>query len=297
MALHRTTLDDRAIFRLTGKDARSLLQGLITQDMDKVTPGTAAYGCLLTPQGKFLVDFFLIQIGDALYLDHAATLSEMFFKKLRLYKLRAEVAITNVSADWQVGLVWGDSAEDMEPGPPGQMMGLGSGASEAVAYTDPRLPELGLRLLFSTEDATAALGHFDCGNASPDDFDRHRLKLGVPVVEKDILSEQTFPLDANLDQLNGVDYRKGCFVGQEVASRMKRKGEIRKRLWQGRFDGPQPQAGSAVKAGEQTIGEVASAGDDICLVRLRLDRWEKAGKPDTAETAEGPLALHQPAYL
>ena len=297
MSLHKTVLDDRGILRLTGPDSRTLLQGLITQNVDTVTPASAAYGSLLTPQGKFLADFFLIQIDDDLYLDCHLPLAEMLFKKLRFYKLRANVEISDVTADWTAGLVWGDSEADMPHGPAGQLMGLGSGASRAVAYTDPRLPALGLRFLSPTAELENALNHFDCPQVPADLFESHAMALGVPLCSRDIHSEQSFPLDVNLDALNGIDYSKGCFVGQEVASRMKRKGEIRKRLWKGRFTGSAPAPGTPLKAGDQTIGDISSTSGELALIRIRLDRHEKAGAPSIVLAGDMEITLALPEYL
>lgn len=296
--LHKTTFEDRAILHLTGADTRQLLQGLITQNMDKVSVATAAYGCLLTPQGKFLVDFFLVQIGEDILLDCPKSLAALLFQKLRLYKLRANVKITDISDDWTTGMIWGD----VQYGPAGQMMGLGSGSSLAVAYNDPRLPALGLRLLAPNRDIVQALNHFDCPAVNPANFEAHRLALGLPnsgplASGADMISEKTFPLDCNLDQLNGLDYAKGCFVGQEVASRMKRKGEIRKRLWQASFNGPAPAPGTDIHADEKTLGTTASGGGGMVLVHLRLDRFAKAGSPKNVTAGETTLQLSRPAYL
>ena len=299
MTHSKITFDDRTLLKVSGADSKSFLQGLITQDIDKMGIATALYSCLLTPQGKLLADFFLIPEGENILLDCAQEFGEMLIKKLTFYKLRAKVTIEDVSSIWVSGAIWAADVSGNEKsgrtGNLGQIMGLGGGDSGAIGYIDPRLGTLGLRFIAPAKDAGAALDHFEGTTGSSADYRAHCSGLGVPASGYDIISEQSFPMDLNLDALNGIDYQKGCFVGQEVSSRMKRKGEVRKRLWSATFKGSSPAPGTAIKAGETTIGEISSIVGDQALVKVRLDRLAKAESSFFASETE--IILSEPVYL
>jgi hypothetical protein len=294
MAYRKLVFSDRGLLQISGEERMSFLQGLVTQDVEKMAGMRAIYSTLLTPQGKLIADFFLIPVGDTIILDCHADVAEMLLKKLTFYKLRAKVTIEDISEDWQSGAIWSD-----EPPagaiPLGQISGLGSGSSGAIAYHDPRFAVLGLRFITPKQDLAAALDHYEGAEAATDDYVVHCTRLGVPVSGRDILPEQSFPMDLNLDALNGIDYNKGCFVGQEVSSRMKRKGEVRKRLWTATFDGPAPAPETPVKASDTTIGSISSTTGNHALIHIRLDRLAKANAPFLA--GETALSLNKPAYL
>jgi len=282
MTVHSYTLPDRAVLHLSGPDTLEFLRGLVTQSLAKLTDDQPVYSLLLTPQGKIISDFFIAKKGDDLLLECPASVAEVLKKKLTLYKLRAKVEIEDVSPLWTAVQMWGDEAR------------LDKMIAEAPAflhvYRDPRLPALGVRVLGPTQ-AKPDLP----GEVSRAEWDAHRTLLGLPEFDADFVSEQTFPMDVNMDRLNAIDYKKGCFVGQEVASRMKRKGEVRKRTLI--VDAPAPlTVGSPVMAGESTLGEITSTSAKQALALIRLDRLEKAG--DTDLTVDDQTAtLTRPPYL
>ena len=272
-------LKDRAVIRLGGEDRKSFLQGLITQDVDALAPTTPIFAALLTPQGKILFDFFIHDNGDDLLLDCNAETAPALVKRLTLYKLRAAVTLEQDDALGVFAATEPFAIDGKEARP------------------DPRHEALGWRLAAKADDAHAQTGAYEA----------RRLALGAPEFGKDFDSGEMFLMDVNYDALGAVSYQKGCFVGQEVASRMKRKGEARKRTLIVDIDGAAPERGSPVTAGESTLGEILSAAAPSvdkgaekgrALAMIRLDRWEKAkaaGAVSVVNGSEAPLSV--PAYL
>jgi folate-binding protein YgfZ len=240
-------LPSRALIAVDGPDWRSFLQGLITQDVETLKPGEMRFGALLTPQGRLLWDLFVICRDDGCWLDVAAQAREMILQRLAIYRLRAKVSLA--ADDAPVSAAFGGDVP--------------SGAGWAV---DPRLGELGWR-------GYGAAAPADVGEA---DYESHRLRLGVPG-PADWGSERTYPIEANFDLLHGIDFKKGCFVGQETTSRMKRRGQVKSRMLPLAFEGPRPAPGSEVLAGDLRAGEVLSGAEGRAIALLRLDRIETGG--------------------
>jgi folate-binding protein YgfZ len=254
-------LTDRAVIAVGGKDAVPFLQGLVTNALDGIGPGRLVYSALLTPQGKIVFDFFLAHDPFGVLIDVAAAKAEELLQRLKLYRLRAAVTLEPRS-DLAVFAAWG--GDTLEGG-----------------IVDPRLPALGQRLIA----APAAPGEA----ASMDAYTDHRLALGVPD-SADV--EGQFPLDANFEELHGVDFKKGCFVGQEVTARMKHKAQPRRRLVPVTVDGDVPPPGTKLTdAAGVEIGELATGRGQAALASVRLDRLREAG----ALTAAGRAATVQPA--
>lgn len=263
-------LKGRAVIRVGGADRKTFLQGLVTQDVDALSPAAPIFAALLTPQGKILFDFIIHERGDALLLDCDRETAPALVKRLTLYKLRAAVTVEQDSA-LGVFAAEGPFAMDGED-----------------ACPDPRHKGLGWRLVTAADDNAEETGAYEA----------RRLALGVPELGRDFASGQMFLMDVNYDALEGVSYQKGCFVGQEVASRMKRKGEARKRTLLVDLEGPTPEQGAPVMAGESTLGEIMGGKDGRALAMVRLDRWEKAKAANTLSVVNGsPAALRVPDYL
>lgn len=257
-------LADRALVRVSGPDARPFLHNLLTQDVESLAPGALRFGALLTPQGRLVHALFLLGEDDAVLLDVARPQREALVQRLTLYRLRAKVTVEPV--DPPVFAAW---ASEQAPGP--------------GWVADPRLPELGWR----------GYGVETTATGSAQDYDVHRLALGVADPARDLLDDKTYPIEANFDLLNGIDFKKGCFVGQETTSRMKRRGQIKTRLCPIRFDGPSPPYGTEVLAGALRAGEVRSGLDGVALALLRLDRAAAGGL-----TADGrPVRVSPPDWL
>jgi folate-binding protein YgfZ len=253
-------LPDRGVVKVAGGDAAKFLNGLVTADLDHVTPVAARYAALLTPQGKIIADFIIVK-GEPdghYFLDCPRALAPTLVQRLNFYKLRAKVIVEDLSETLGVMALWD-----------------GAGSSDfGQCYADPRLPALGSRCMLAAHLADKAASALGATLAAAADYDAHRIALGVPRGGFDFIYGDAFPHEADMDQLGGVDFDKGCFVGQEVVSRMEHRGTARTRVVPVAFDGPPPEAGAPVKAGEATLGMMGSGMGSIGrgLAALRLDR-------------------------
>jgi len=278
-------LTGRGILEIAGADRQTFLQGLVSNDIAKVTAERAAYAALLTAQGKYLHDFFIVAIGDAYYLDaEGARLSDLK-RRLDLYKLRSKVRVTVADERYAVAAAFGDGAL-AALGLPGER-GAAVAFAGGVAYADPRLADLGARLLLPRADGLTALAERGFSEKEPADYDRLRLALGVPDGSRDLIVEKSILLESGFDELAGIDWQKGCYVGQELTARTKYRGLIKKRLVPVTIEGPLPAPGTPVMWGEDEAGEMRSGRDGAGLALLRIDaiRGADAGKPLTAATA------------
>jgi len=273
------TLADRMILAVGGADARSFLQALVSNDVAKATAGQAIYAALLTPQGKFLFDFILIEHDGRLLLDCEAARAPALAKRLGLYRLRAEVAIEPL-ADWRVLAAWGDGAAAAFELT--ERAGCATAWQGGTALVDPRLAMLGIRLLLPARASLPALAA-----ATADDYDRHRLALGVPDGSRDIEVEKATLLESNFEDLNGVDFTKGCYVGQEVTARTKYRGLVRKRLMRVDFEGPPPMPGTPITLGDSEVGTLLSGHQGMALALLRLEQVDEAVRSGSPLTAAG----------
>ena len=236
-------LDSRALIRVTGPDARPFLHTLLTQDVETLTDGTLRFGAMLSPPGRLLFDLFIAGQDGGVTLDVAADRHDTLLQRLGMYRLRAQITIE--PDDVPVFAAWGG---DLPEG----------------FAADPRAPGLGGR----------RYGGVPATNATEADYQAHRLAVGVPDPAADAPSDKTYPIEASFDLLNGIDFRKGCFVGQETTSRMKRRGNIKNRMLPIAFDGVAPAFGSEVLNGELRAGEVLSGREGGAMALLRLDRIE-----------------------
>jgi folate-binding protein YgfZ len=275
-------LSDRGVVRVSGEEARKFLDGLVTCDMDRVAPEAPRFGALLTPQGKILFDFLIFQApaedGGGFYLDCAKFLAPDLAKRLGFYKLRAKVAIEDLSERLAVVAGWGASTK------PAEELGL--------AADDPRLPALGWRAIVASEDAAAF------AEAEPQAYHAHRIALGVPEGGKDFLFSDAFPHEALMDQLNGIDFEKGCYVGQEVVSRMQHRGTARTRIVPAVYqDGFVAEPGAEVTAGERSLGKTGTGANGRGLLMLRLDRAADAlAAGETLRAGGLPVTLEKPGF-
>jgi tRNA-modifying protein YgfZ len=252
-------LSERAVIRISGEDATHFLQGLVTSDVESLAPGAARFAALLTPQGKILFDFLVVAIaadeGGGFLLDVPRALAGDLAQRLGFYKLRAKVEIAPRPDLAVAAVLEGTASADL-----------------GLAYSDPRHAELGLRIVLPADGAEAALREAGFALGESDEWQQKRIALGVPQGGQDFIYGDTFPHEADMDQLGGVDFKKGCFIGQEVVSRMEHRGVARKRVVPVRYDGPAPIAGAEVKIGEQAAGYMGSAAGGLGLAMLRLDR-------------------------
>ncbi len=256
-------LPDRAVLRIGGPEKRDFLQGLITNDIEKLTPDAAVYAALLTPQGKIIAEFFLAEQDDVFFLDCDASIAAALLKRLTMYKLRADVTIAP-APELKVAAVFGDTAIEMT-GP----------IDGTVVFSDPRYEALGNRII--GEDLPKVLASIaDAVEVPPDVYKAYRVSLGVAEGVGELGTEQMFALEANMAELNGVDFKKGCYVGQEVTARMKHKTTLRKRIVPLSAGADLPDAPAPVKAGDKEIGTLCATSADTALALMRLDRLEEA---------------------
>lgn len=287
---HLAVLDDRGVVSVAGADAGKLLAGLVTNDMallDCAPPvgAPALYAALLSPQGKILFDFLVVKTADGFLLETAREKAGELVKRLSMYKLRAAVEIQDVSDAYRVAALWG-----------GEPVSL-SQTDSSFACADPRLRALGFRVLMkaqSAEGVAAAIG----GTAKPaETYHAHRIGLGVPEGGRDFAFGDTFPHEALLDQLSGVSFTKGCFVGQEVVSRMQHRASVRKRVVSVVGDHALPEGPLPVLVGEVEIGRLGSVAGSRGLALLRIDRVAEARRDGIAVTVGGvPLGVEVPAF-
>ena len=253
-------LDDRAVLAVSGGDASGFLQGLVTNDVGRLAGGGAIHAALLTPQGKYLFDFLVFARDGAFCLDCEAEARPALAKRLKMYKLRADVAINAALPD-PVFALFGDGAEAEA----GRFAG-------ADAFADPRHPALGARVVgISAEETLRAAGAVEAPRA---EYDALRLSHGIPDGRRDLVPEKSFLLENGFDELNGVDFEKGCYVGQEVTARMKHRNLVRKRLVPVRIDGAAPEPGTPVHRDGSEVGEMRSSAGALGLALLRIDAIE-----------------------
>jgi folate-binding protein YgfZ len=264
-------LPDRGVVKVAGEDARNFLNGLVTTDLDRLKPGLGRFGALLTPQGKIIVDFLITEVpaghGGGFLIDCPKALADSLATKLKFYKLRAKVTVENL--DLGVLTAW-DGALAAQPD---------------LAFADPRNEQLGYRILIP-EDLKQKLS--DLIGAELVDaaaYEAHRIALGVPRGGLDFMYSDAFPHETNMDRLAGVDFDKGCYVGQEVVSRMQHRGTARTRSVKVLLDDLSPEAGVSVMAGDKPVGTMGSSAQGKGIALVRIDRVADAidaGQPLTA---------------
>jgi hypothetical protein len=264
--------EQRGAIVVAGDDRQAFLQGLVSNDVRRVAADRAIYAALLTPQGRYLHDFFIAAIGDAFYLDCEAERRDDLRRRLSLYRLRSKVTLADAMDTFAVALVFGaDALERLAlAAEPGRAAPLDGGC----AYVDPRLPELGARAILPREGAVEALQRRGLAPGSAEDYERLRLSLGVPDGSRDLPVEKAILLENGFDELNGIDWEKGCYLGQELTARTRYRGLVRKRLLPVAVDGPLPAPGTPVLAGDKEAGEMRSGADGFGLALLRLEHLD-----------------------
>lgn len=275
-------LADRGVVKVSGEEAKTFLDGLLTCDIDRVTPRTPRFGGLLTPQGKILFDFIVFEapaeIGGGYFLDVLKVHAPDLVKRLTFYKLRAKVALEDLSEKLAVVAGWD------APRPPDDV---------GLVAEDPRLPALGWRAVVAAEDAA------EFAQESAERYHARRIALGVPEGGRDFLFGEAFPHEALMDQLHGIDFDKGCYVGQEVVSRMQHRGTARTRIVPATYEGGfAAEVGAEVTAGEKLLGKTGTGADGRGLLMIRLDRAADAlAAGETIRAGGIPVELQKPSWI
>lgn len=286
-ALQITSLDNRSLLKLTGADVFNFLQNLITNDMEQVSDSRAIYAALLTAQGKFLHDFFVLKWGDAFWIDVSAARKDDLVRRLTMYKLRADVTIA--TDDFDLFALYGETAIAAAGLDPAEGTVRPEGSS--LYFVDPRLAELGVRIIAPRGTSPT----FEADDAAYEHYDTHRLALGIPDGGTDIVPEKNFLLEANFEELHGVSFTKGCYVGQELTARTKHRAKIRKRLYRFTSETPLASGDSITLAGKE-IAEIRSV-DKAGTSGIALSRIEPLTDVEPAEIEPAGVVLSPPDYI
>ncbi len=274
--LQISRLLNRGAVRISGSDARSFLQGVITNDIEKLSDNSALYSAFLTPQGKFLHDFFVVVQGNSLLLDCEADRAADLASRLARYRLRAAVDIAVVDPAPVVAAAFGGDPVAAFSLP--DTTGATQHRAATIVYADPRLPELGVRVIAPSpadlDEILAGITHVD---VPPEAYDQWRLRLGVPDGSRDFQVEKSTLLEGNADHLNGVDWQKGCYLGQELTARVHYRGLLKRRLVPFAVSGDTPAAGTPVMLDDKQIGTTRSAVDGATLALVEIAALAKPG--------------------
>ena len=271
-------IENRGILKVSGDDSVEFLQGLVSNNVRNISDNRAIYAALLTPQGKFLFDFFMYGWLNSIMIEMEAEQIETLTRKLNMYKLRANVILEDVSEAWSVAVVWGQkSLASLElPETPGAVKFF----QGAIVAVDPRLAAAGARVLLPRNTNPELPGH----NAPPADYDIHRLELALPDGSRDMVQEKTVLLEGGFDELHGIDWEKGCYMGQELTARTKYRGLIKKRLVSITTNGATPRAGAPIINDGKQVGEVRSGRAGRALALMRIECLDNL---DATFTADG----------
>ncbi len=284
-------LEERAVLAVSGPERRPFLQGLVSNDVGKIGPQRAIYAALLTAQGKYLHDFFMAEEEEAIWIEAERERLSDLERRLLLYRLRAKVAIEK-RPDLAAAQIFGgeQAALFSLPQDPGAARGFAGG----IVFRDPRLPALGARALFPRSQGRAALVALGLREVDAALYDRHRLLLGVPDGSRDLVIEKSTLLEAGFDELNGIDWEKGCYLGQELTARTKYRGLVKRRLVPVAIEGPPPPPGTIVTSEGGEIGEMRSSRGDRGIALIRIEALSAKG-PFAA--AEARLILERPFWI
>jgi folate-binding protein YgfZ len=288
-------LERRGVLGIGGSEARTFLQNLISNDVRRLAADTALYALLLTPQGKYLHDFFLVEhadprAGTTLLLDVEGDRAADLLRRFTLYRLRADVVLADLSARYAAGVVIGA----------GERLGLSAEEGSArqmddgVVFVDPRRAALGARFLLPQDRVAGFAGAYDVRRGKESEYEALRLREGIPDSSRDLAVERSFPLEAALDELHAIDYGKGCYVGQELTARTHYRGTVRKRLMPVRIDGATPAPGTPVMFGAVEAGEMRSSSGSMGMALLRLEALEAAQATSGALRAGDATIIPQP---
>ncbi|GAB6053694.1 folate-binding protein YgfZ [Magnetospira thiophila] len=284
-------LESRGVVLLTGPDRVSFLQGLVSNDVTKGAPEKALHTAFLTAQGKYLHDFFIALDGEVMMLDVEKERLPDLMKRLKMYKLRSQVNLTDVSADYMVAAIIGPQVP--------QILGLADapGAAKAfgrgVAFMDPRLAQAGARALLPRANGTATLDAAGFTLGTMVDYERVRIALGLPDGSRDQVVDKALLLENGYDELGSIAWDKGCYLGQELTARTRYRGLLKKRLIPVEVEGPMPEPGTPVTLDAKEVGEIRSGQDGVALALMRLEALETDG---TFMAGEAQVTPRKPAW-
>lgn len=287
-------LTDRGAITVAGADRRDFLQGLVSNDVMRAGTDRAIWSAFLTPQGKYLHDFFVVEIGETLFLDCEGGERLMDLgRRLGRYRLRSRVEL-GIAEDFAVVALWGDGVADA--------LGLGADAGAArpfeggAVYVDPRLAAAGARAILPAARVAACLEALGFRASNPETYDQMRLELGLPDGSRDMVVDRTILLEANFDRLNGLDWDKGCYMGQELTARTRYRGLVKRRLMPVAIEGNAPAPGTPLLLDDREAGEMRSSRDGLGIAMIRLDRIDEGAAGAVFDAAGAVVRLRRPAW-
>lgn len=274
----------REVIALDGADSQTFLQGLVSQDMERVAEDRAVYTALLTPQGKFLHDFFVMKSGDRLWIDCEAGRGQDLIARLSRFRLRADVRFEPMGDHVVHAVIGPDAGKALALA---DTPGAACATADVLACTDPRNTALGCRVLGPQGAVEALMDGNGIAAAGFEAYDMLRISLEIPDGSRDMEIEKSTLLESNFDSLNGIDWDKGCYMGQELTARTKYRGLVKRRLSAFRATDDAQIVGEAVHKADQKVGEIRSRSGDHILVSIRLDALDSA--PEALSAAGRPL--------
>ena len=291
-----TALTDRGILSVSGADSLAFLQGIVTNDIEKVSENCAIYAAILTPQGKYLHDFFVAKIGDSFLLDCPTNQLGELTKRLKMYRLRAKVDIEDRSDDFAIFAITGPNTPNFV-----ELTGTAGAATDygdGIAFVDPRLIELGLRTIQPAATAIDFMKKAGLSAGVLENYQASQFSFGVPDGGNCEVLKQTFPLEIGFDELNAISFDKGCYVGQEVTTRMKIRKLVKKRLVPVIFDGSAPAPGAVIHNQDKAAGQIFAANNESGLAMIRLETLDQVLNGDSKlATEETTLRATKPAWF
>ncbi|MEM6491437.1 MAG: hypothetical protein AAF684_05970, partial [Pseudomonadota bacterium] len=300
MTIQCRIAEQRGVIAIAGEDRVAFLQGLVSGDVKAAAPDRAIWAALLTPQGKYLHDFFVADGGHALLLDCEAARGNDLAQKLKPYRLRSKVAFEDRRDDWRVAVLWGEGAAAAvglaeQPGAAGVFAG-------GVAFVDPRMAEAGVRVVAPAAALAPALRAAGAADASEADWNAHRMPLGLTDGSADIDVGKAILLEYGFDELNGVSWTKGCYMGQELTARTKYRGLVKKRLTPVRIEGDAPPIGADLTFQDERVGELRSIAGEWGFALVKRTALAAATDPQLDEPGvlrwrDTRLAPHLPGWL
>ncbi|MCA8908220.1 MAG: folate-binding protein YgfZ [Rhodospirillaceae bacterium] len=281
-------LTDRGVLQVAGADRVAFLQGLVSNDVAKAAPDRALFAAFLTPQGKFLHDFLIVDGGAALWLEMDAAALPDLLRRLRPYRLRAKVELSDASAALAVAALIGPDAL-AAVGLEGAAAGTAVARDGAVLLVDPRLADLGVRVIAPADALEGVLDGLTTARGTAEDYDAHRLALGVPDARRDLEAEKSTLLEADYDTLHAIAWDKGCYMGQELTARTKYRGLLKRKLVAVDLEGGLPEPGTPVMQGDKRVGEIRSGRGSRAIALMRLEALDAADLT-AGDTAVRPVA-------
>ncbi len=284
--MKRTDFDNRGLLLLSGPEVDTFLQGLVSNDVTQADGQKAVYSAFLTPQGKFLYDFYMVRSEKGVFLDCRADDIPSFSKKLKMYKLRYDVTLEDISSDYQVSAIYGGDMSSVLPTDTHQK----TMPDGTIIYRDPRLPNAGIRILTTPSFDMDSL----CANIGSDaDYQSHRIGLGLPEAPTDLIADKSILLESGFDELNGIDWKKGCYMGQELTARTKYRGLIKKRLVPVQIEGD-ASTGDDILFNGKVVGDIRSVEQEIGIAMIKLDALRQQS---TFDIGSAKISVNLPDWI